>query len=120
MKVRREIVIRRTFPPLARTVKAADHRAAEFFRPETFDVVVADTPYRVQHDSRTAAKGLARRPADLLAEAAPVWAGLPPAGRHAGHRVEHVRGRRDEAFRHRVDQAIQRDILVVGKPRRTA
>src|ERR1700684_1068106 len=46
-------------------VNADTARAAEFFKPEALDLVVADAPYGVQHGSRTAAKGLARRPGCL-------------------------------------------------------
>jgi hypothetical protein len=110
-------------------------RALEFFRPGTFDLVVADAPYGVQHGSRTAAKGLARSPLDLLAGAAPVWAGLLRSGGACGIAWNTLVARREAAaailagagldvidspgylaFRHRVDQAILRDILVARKP----
>jgi hypothetical protein len=116
-------------------VNADTARAAEFFKPETFDLVVTDAPYGVQHGSRTAAKGLARSPADLLAAAAPAWAGLLRSGGACGISWNTLVARRDEAagiladagldpvdaepylgFRHRVDQAIVRDILVARKP----
>jgi SAM-dependent methyltransferase len=110
-------------------------RAAEFFRPATFDLVVTDAPYGVQHGSRSAAGGLARRPAELLAAAAPVWASLLRPGGAAGIAWNTMVAPRAEAaailaaaglepvdsepylqFRHRVDQAILRDILVARKP----
>ncbi len=110
-------------------------RALEFFRPGTFDLVVADAPYGVQHGSRTAPKGLARSPLDLLAAAAPVWARLLRGGGACGIAWNTHVARRDEVakilaeagldpvdaepylgFRHRVDQAIVRDILVARKP----
>jgi len=110
-------------------------RALEFFRPETFDLVVTDAPYGVQHGSRTAAKGLARRPQDLLSEAVPVWARLlRPGGAMgiawntlvapralttailAGAGLLPVEHRPYGQFRHRVDQAIIRDIVVARKP----
>jgi hypothetical protein len=116
-------------------VNADTTRAREFFRPGKFDLVVADAPYGVQHGSRTAAKGLARSPLDLLAAAAPVWAGLLRSGGACGLAWNTLVARRDEAakiladagldpvdsgpylgFRHRVDQAIVRDILVARKP----
>jgi Putative RNA methylase family UPF0020 len=115
-------------------VNADTTRAAEFFKPE-FDLVVADAPYGVQHGSRTAARGLARSPADLLAAAAPAWASLLRSGGACGIAWNTLVARRDEAakiladagldpvdsgpylgFRHRVDQAIVRDILVARKP----
>jgi hypothetical protein len=110
-------------------------RALEFFRPEAFDLIVADAPYGVQHGSRTAAKGLARSPLDLLADAAPVWAKLLRRGGACGIAWNTLVARREAAaailadagldpldsgpylaFRHRVDQAILRDILVARKP----
>jgi hypothetical protein len=106
-------------------------RAREFFKPETFDVLVADAPYGVQHGSRTTA-GLARSPLDLLAAAAPVWHELLRPGGAAGIAWNtHVASREDAAavlagaglepvatdgFRHRVDQSIVRDILVARRP----
>ena len=116
-------------------VNADTTRALEFFRPETFDLVVADAPYGVQHGSRTAAKGLARSPLGLLAEAAPVWARLLRGGGACGIAWNTLVARRDAAtailadagldplgsgpylaFRHRVDHAILRDILIAVKP----
>jgi hypothetical protein len=110
-------------------------QAGAFFRPESFDLVVADAPYGVQHGSRTAASGLARRPADLLTAAAPVWTGLLRPGGAVGIALNTLVAPRAEAaailasaglepvesgpyleFRHRVDQAITRDIVVARKP----
>jgi hypothetical protein len=89
----------------------------------------------VQHGSRTQAKGLARSPADLLAEAVPVWAALLRSGGACGIAWNTLVTRREAAadimagaglepldtgpyleFQHRVDQAIVRDILVARKP----
>ena len=64
-------------------------RAAEFFKPATFDLVVTDAPYGVQHRSRSPASGLARRPADLLTAAVPVWSSLLRPGGAVGNRLEH-------------------------------
>jgi SAM-dependent methyltransferase len=116
-------------------VNADTTRAPEFFRPQTFDVLVADAPYGVQHGSRTQARGLARAPLDLLREAAPGWAGLLRPGGALGIAWNtHVARRADAAavltdagltvlesgpyarLRHRVDQAIDRDILVARRP----
>jgi SAM-dependent methyltransferase len=109
-------------------------RAAEFFRPDTFDLVVTDAPYGVQHGSRTAAK-LARKPQDLLTAAVPVWARLLRPGGAIGIAWNTLVAPRAEAaailaaaglspvedgpylkLRHRVDQAIVRDVLVARKP----
>jgi SAM-dependent methyltransferase len=111
-------------------------RASEFFKPATFDALVADAPYGVQHGS-TGPKGLRRGPLDLLAEAAPVWARLlRPGGALGVSWNVHVARREDAAalladaglqvredgpygrLRHRVDQSILRDVLVASKPLR--
>ncbi len=116
-------------------VNADTTRALEFFRPETFDLVVTDAPYGVQHGSRTAARGLARSPLGLLADAAPVWARLLRRGGACGIAWNTLVAQRDAAaailadagldpldsgpylgFRHRVDQSILRDILIAVKP----
>jgi SAM-dependent methyltransferase len=106
----------------------AVHRAA------SFDAVVVDAPYGVQHGSRSGGR-LARSPLDLLREAVPVWVEvLRPGGAMGIAWNTHVAGReealavladaglqpRDDgpyrALEHRVDQAIQRDVLVARKP----
>ncbi|MDW5325184.1 SAM-dependent methyltransferase [Plantactinospora sp. KLBMP9567] len=109
-------------------------RSAEFFRPGTQDLLVADAPYGVQHGSRSAGHPLARSPLALLAEAVPVWVDLLRPGGALGIAWNTQVARRDEAarvladaglevladgpyleFAHRVDQAIVRDILVARK-----
>jgi tRNA G10 N-methylase Trm11 len=113
-------------------------RAADFFRPGAFDLIVTDAPYGVQHGSRTPA-GLARRPQDLLTAAVPVWAQLLRPGGALGISWNTLVAPREQAaailaaaglepldsgpyrqFRHRVDQAIVRDVLVARKARRAA
>jgi hypothetical protein len=108
------------------------HKAA------SFDAVVADAPYGVQHGvQRGTGKGarLERSPLDLLREAVPVWAELLRPGCALGVAWNtHVAGRDDalavlsdaglevlddgpyRALEHRVDQAIQRDVLVARRP----
>jgi len=121
------------------TAIGADTTAApDFFRPASFDVVVTDLPYGVQHGSRSAARGLARGPAELLAAALPAWVALlRPGGAvglavntHTAPRAETVAalalaglevldGEGHEAyrgFRHRVDSSIDRDVVVARKP----
>jgi SAM-dependent methyltransferase len=116
-------------------VNADTTRSGEFFRPGTVDLVVADAPYGVQHGSRTAAEGLARDPLALLAKATPVWARLLRPGGALGISWNTYVASRDDAakvladaglrvlesephlsLRHRVDQAIVRDVLVATKP----
>jgi SAM-dependent methyltransferase len=141
----RQVVARRLHATLATTrdayragdtqdvevINADTVRAREFFRAGSFDVLVADAPYGVQHGSRTAA-GLARDPLDLLAAAAPVWVELLRPGGAVGIAWNTYVARRDEAaealaaaglepletegFQHRVDQAIVRDIIVARRP----
>jgi hypothetical protein len=115
-------------------VNADTVRALEFFKPRSFDALVADAPYGVHHGS-TGPKGLRRDPLDLLAEAAPVWACLlRPGGAlglswnvHVARRADAVQllseaglavreGGPYDRLRHRVDQSILRDILVATKP----
>lgn len=110
-------------------------RTVEFLGAGCADVVVADLPYGVQHGSRTAGRGPVRSPLDLLAAAAPVWAkALRPGGAVGVSWNTHVARREDAAqrladaglevldegpyreLRHRVDQAIMRDVVVARKP----
>ncbi len=121
---------------LSLTVVNADStRAREFFRPRSFDVVVADAPYGVQHGSRSGRGKLSRNPLDLLAAALPGWVELLRPGGAVGISWNTYVAKREDAatalesaglsvcdtpsylgFRHRVDQAIDRDILVARKP----
>lgn len=113
-------------------VHADTLRSGDFFRPASFDLVVTDAPYGVQHGSRQG--GLSRGPAELLEAAVPVWAGLLRAGGAIGiswntHVARRARlaGILDEngfevqesaaylGFEHRVDQAILRDLIVARK-----
>jgi SAM-dependent methyltransferase len=117
-------------------IEADTTRIGEFFRKESADLVVADLPYGVQHGSHAGGeRRLARSLLDLLRAAAPVWAkALRPGGALGISWNTHVARREDAAealadaglevldapeyhgFRHRVDQAITRDILVARKP----
>jgi hypothetical protein len=108
--------------------------AREFLKAGCADVVVTDLPYGVSHGSRTGG-GLARGPLGLLAAAAPVWAQLLRSGGALGMSWNtHVASRADAAktlagagfevvegpgydgLAHRVDQAIERDVLVARRP----
>jgi SAM-dependent methyltransferase len=134
--VARRVTARITPPRGAReltldVVHADTTAAGEFFKPATFDAIVTDAPYGVQHGSRTVAAGLRRSPLQLLAEAAPGWVRLLRPGGALGLAWNTHVAARDEAaallrdaglrvldhgpygrFQHRVDQAITRDILV--------
>jgi hypothetical protein len=115
-------------------VNADTCRGLEFFRPRSFDVLVADLPYGVQHGSRAAA-GLSRGPVQLVTQALPVWKELlRPGGAvglawntHVATRealtgalasagLEVVDAEPYRGFRHRVDQAIVRDIVIARRP----
>jgi len=97
------------------------------------DVVVVDLPYGVQHGS-TAGEALRRGPADLLASALPVWRkvlrgggamalswntkvlardqmldALDAAGFHL------IAGGAVGRFAHRVDQAVDRDVVLARR-----
>ncbi|WP_418276514.1 TRM11 family SAM-dependent methyltransferase [Isoptericola jiangsuensis] len=116
-------------------VVAADtRRCGEFFRRGSFDVVVGDLPYGVQHGSRSAGGDLQRGPLDLLRTAVPAWtAMLRPGGTIGLSWNTHVAAREEAAgvladhglevlddgawtrLRHRVDQSIDRDVLVARR-----
>jgi tRNA G10 N-methylase Trm11 len=124
-------------------VNADSLGAGRFFRPASFDLIVTDAPYGVQHGSR--AKGaqpgrggrpqLSRSPVELLAAAVPEWVRLLRPGGAIGVSWNTFVGRREQlaeilassdldvrdsdayrGFRHRVDQAISRDLIVAAKP----
>ena len=124
-------------------VNADSTGAGQFFRPASFDLIVTDAPYGVQHGSRSRGaqpgrKGkpqLSRSPVDLLAAAVPEWARLLRPGGAVGISWNTFVGRREElagilaaggldvqdseayqGFRHRVDQAISRDLIVARRP----
>ncbi|HEY6491809.1 MAG TPA: SAM-dependent methyltransferase [Trebonia sp.] len=123
-------------------IEADTTRVGEFFRKVSADVVVTDLPYGVQHGSQAAGRGpaavrreLARSPVDLLRSAAPVWAKALRPGGALGVSWNTFVARRDDlaealaaaglevldsapyhAFRHRVDQAISRDLLIAVRP----
>jgi hypothetical protein len=116
-------------------VNADTTKALEFFRPSTVDLVVADAPYGVQHGSRSPAAKLSRSPLELLRAAVPGWARLLRPGGALGLAFNSTIAARDAVaevlagaglevadsapylgFRHRVDQAIVRDILVARRP----
>ncbi len=110
-------------------------RAAELLPKASFDALVTDAPYGVQHGSRGAGGELARRPLDLLGAALPGWVALLRPGAALGiswnTRVagrERLSALLDDAglevqdsapylrLGHRVDQAIWRDVIVARRP----
>ncbi len=116
-------------------VNASTLETAQVFPPRSFDLVVTDAPYGVQHGSTPARGKLSRSPLELVAEAAPVWRdALRPGGAmgiawnvHVARRealidalakagLEVCDGPAYHGFEHRVDQAIQRDVVVARKP----
>lgn len=125
-------------------IEADTARIGEFFRKESADLVAADLPYGITHGSHATGRGgggfraPARSPLELLKSAAPVWVrALRPGGALGVSWNTHVTRREDaaealaaaglevldsaacRAFRHRVDAAITRDILVGRKPLRS-
>ncbi|TDC85379.1 SAM-dependent methyltransferase [Actinomadura sp. 7K507] len=124
-------------------VNADSLGAGRFFRPASFDMIVTDAPYGVQHGSRPKGaqpgrKGkpqLSRSPVELLTAALPEWARLLRPGGAVGISWNAFVGRREDLaeiltsnglrvhdsgahrdFRHRVDQAISRDLITAQKP----
>ncbi|MEV0623967.1 SAM-dependent methyltransferase [Nonomuraea sp. NPDC050404] len=112
-------------------VNADTLKSREFFKPRSFDLLVTDAPYGVQHGSKGGA-GLSRSPLELLGKAVPGWAELlRPGGAmgiswntYGGKSAELARILTDAGlevldypdFEHWVDQAIVRDIIVARKP----
>jgi Putative RNA methylase family UPF0020 len=116
-------------------INADTTSALDFYKQGTFDLLVADAPYGIQHGSTTSGSGLTRSPLALLADAAPVWARLLRRGGALGISWNTLVAHRDDAakiladaglepldsdpylsFKHRVDQAIVRDIIIARKP----
>ncbi|GAB3422463.1 TRM11 family SAM-dependent methyltransferase [Flindersiella endophytica] len=115
-------------------VNADTLQGREVFKASSFDVLVADLPYGVQHGSRSPAAALSRKPLELLKAALPVWVELLRPGGAVGLAWNtHVAAREEAAglltaaglevcdgpaylgFRHRVDSSIDRDVLVARK-----
>lgn len=118
------------------TVVHADTvRATDFFRPRSFDVLVTDAPYGVQHGSRGPDRTLTRSPVGLLRSALPGWLTLLRPGGAVGiswnarvapreelvellaaHHLQVCDDGPFREFQHRVDQAVLRDVVVARKP----
>jgi hypothetical protein len=121
------------------SVALADTReTGRVFKAASVDAIVTDAPYGVQHGSRPHGGGnagrLSRSPVDLLAAAVPVWQPLLRPGGAIGISWNTFVASRDQlagildahgftvrdsepyrGFVHRVDQAINRDIIVATK-----
>jgi SAM-dependent methyltransferase len=96
------------------------------------DVLVADLPYGIAHGSYHEEGGLSRRPLELLERAVPQWLPLLRAGGAVGLSWNTRVAKRELAedilvanglevvayqdLSHRVDQGIERDVLVARKP----
>jgi SAM-dependent methyltransferase len=96
------------------------------------DVIVADLPYGVAHGSYDDGGGISRRPLDLLERAVPQWLPLLRPGGAVGLSWNLKVARRELAedilvanglavvpqlpLGHRVDQGIERDVVVARKP----
>ncbi len=126
---------------LSLTMVNADTTASDdFFRPGSFDLIVTDAPYGVQHGSTArepaGGSGRSRSPLPLLEAALPVWTRLLRPGGAIGISWNTNVASRDELtglltdagftvrdtepyldLRHRVDQAIVRDLVVASAPR---
>jgi len=102
--------------------------ADRHFGAKSFDVLVGDLPYGVQHGS-TAGGNLARAPGDLVAACAAAWravlrsgAGVALAWNNKTLKRDHLEGALADAgftvlapprsFEHRVDRAITRDVVL--------
>ena len=117
-------------------VNADTLRSGEILKRRAFDLVVTDAPYGVQHAAVKDTRALTRRPTEVLEGAIPIWSELlRPGGaiglswnlyttaradltamlEGAGLEVMNTEPFLD--FEHRVDQAINRDLIVAGKPR---
>jgi SAM-dependent methyltransferase len=117
-------------------VNADTLRSGEVFRKRFFDLIVTDAPYGVQHAAVRDSRALSRRPTELLEAAIPVWAELLRPGGAIGLSWNTYTTERtalaemleasglevmDAApyldFEHRVDHAINRDLIVARLPR---
>jgi SAM-dependent methyltransferase len=113
-------------------VQADTTRLDGLLRAGCADVLVADLPYGVAHGSHDDQGGLSRRPLDLLERAVPQWVTLLRPGGALGLSWNLKVAKRDLAediliangleivphadLAHRVDQGIERDVVVARKP----
>jgi SAM-dependent methyltransferase len=109
-------------------------RADEILKPACVDVIATDLPYGVAHGSHGGERGVSRRPAELLAAGVPQWERLLRPGGSLGLSfntrvsprgevaaivadagLEVVDAPGYDALLHRVDQTVERDVLVARK-----
>lgn len=107
---------------------------AEVFPPRSFDLIVTDAPYGVQHGAKNDGT-ISRRPLELLAAAIPIWRAALRVGGAIGIAWNNLVARREDLarlledsaltvcdspayqrFEHRVDSSIQRDLIVARAP----
>jgi hypothetical protein len=107
---------------------------AEVFQPRSFDLIVTDAPYGVQHGAKNDG-AISRKPLELLAAALPVWRAALRSGGAIGIAWNKLVARRSDlsellaahalsvcespaylGFEHRVDASIQRDLIVARVP----
>jgi hypothetical protein len=115
-------------------VNADTHAIADVFQPRSFDLIVTDAPYGVQHGAHSG-DATSRRPHELLTSALPRWRAALRPGAALGIAWNTLVLRRDKlaallaqnglqvcdspayrGFQHRVDSSIQRDLLVARAP----
>jgi len=114
-------------------VQADTARSTEFYKRDSFNLIVADLPYGVKHNNKSLDKQT-RSPLALLEQALPSWLQLLQHGGAIGIAFNTYLAKKSELlslfescgltiysptggadFRHRVDQAIIRDILVARR-----
>jgi hypothetical protein len=112
-------------------LQADSTRLDGLIRRDCADVLVADLPYGVQHGSHHEDLGLTRSPLDLLERAVPGWLSLLRTGGALGLSWNLKVAKRELAedillanglelvpqadLAHRVDQGIERDVLIARK-----
>lgn len=115
-------------------VSADTHAIAQVFQPRSFDLIVTDAPYGVQHGAQSG-DATSRKPLELLASAIPIWRAVLRPGGAIGIAWNNVVLRREklaqlltenglqvctspahQGFEHRVDTSIQRDLIVARAP----
>jgi len=128
----------KTDTPIEAELISGDTRdVSSFFRKSSFDIILGDLPYGVQHGSKSSKSGKnspSRNALPLLTEALPSWhKALKPGGvltlawnlflieraemenalTAGGFALSAPQG--STAFVHRVDQAINRDVIIAKK-----